>query len=499
MNGGSWRVAAYDAVLEAALDEARRRGVYLIARVQDARDRYAVAHNGKLESFASSRAAGLGVQVFTPAGHCGFTSTDCLEPGAAAESVRRAAQLAQSAASLGGEANVAVFGLGAETIREWPYLARRLADLSPEEHREALLEAHGWACDQAAGFSVRSACSVLDEEWRIVRSDGTDVRFGLPRADARHDFTAGGRGLAGSASAGVSGVDAGAFLDTEGFERLRRRAARAVRQAREQATAPTVQAGAYRLVLDHSVAKALAHEAFGHAAETDGAEFSILASDGQLRLGEQVAPAAVSIVDEPIAGDFAYQPASANGMVRESVRIIDRGVLRSGLGDLFSAERAGSPRTGAGRAQSYRSRPMPRMTNIRIECAAPLPLDDPDEALEPGDLAELLRREGLLPHGEPALLLSHWTGGQVNPRLGDFVFNCSAIYDLSNEAAPRQRAVFSGKSLSALNAIVAAVGSLRLDVAGICGKGGQSVATSGGSHAFLVLERRPDVLLGGGR
>jgi TldD protein len=137
------------------------------------------------------------------------------------------------------------------------------------------------------------------------------------------------------------------------------------------------------------------------------------------------------------------------------------------------------------------------MTNIRIECTDPLPLDDPDEVLTPSDLADTLRSHGLLPDGQPTLLLEGWTGGQVNPRLGDFAFTCSAVYDLSDGAAQRRSAVFSGHSLSALNAISAALGPLRLDVQGFCGKGGQSVPTSGGSHAYVVLERRPDVHVGG--
>ena len=57
--------------------------------------------------------------------------------------------------------------------------------------------------------------------------------------------------------------------------------------------------------------------------------------------------------------------------------------------------------------------------------------------------------------------------------------------------------VFSGKSLSALRAIRTGVGPLRLDAMGHCGKGGQSVPSSGGSHLFLVLDAHPDVQIGG--
>ncbi len=50
----------------------------------------------------------------------------------------------------------------------------------------------------------------------------------------------------------------------------------------------------------------------------------------------------------------------------------------------------------------------------------------------------------------------------------------------------------------ALNAIREAFGPLKLDALGYCGKWGQSVPSSGGSHYFLVLDPHPDVRLGGG-
>ena len=495
-HNGDWRVAAYDSTVAAALEAAHQHGVYLIARLQDGRQRRFVAHNGRLELASTGRMMGLGVQVFSPSGHCGFASTDRVDPAEAAEAVRRAADLAHAAESAGAEPSLAVFALQAQVERAVPYPAQRLAAVDPGQHRDVFLEAHRAARGVAGDFSFRSSHSVLDEEWRIVRSDGTDVRYGTPRASAGHEFTSRGKRHTASASAVVTGADASLLLEAEGFERFRRRAAQAVRRARDVADAPGLPSGSYRVVLDHSMAKALAHESFGHAVETDTAGFSILASAGRLRIGERVAPEHVSIVDESIPGDFAYQPISANGLPRQPVRIIDRGILASGLGDIFSAAGAGSMDTGAARAHSFRSAPLPRMSNIRLECEISYPLEDPDETLEPADLALLLREAGLAADGQPTLLLAHMTGGQANPRLGDFVFNCSAIYELSAGAAPRRPAVLSGNSLSALSSIVAGVGGLRLDAAGLCGKGGQYVPTAGGSHAYLVLEPHPRVMIG---
>jgi TldD protein len=96
------------------------------------------------------------------------------------------------------------------------------------------------------------------------------------------------------------------------------------------------------------------------------------------------------------------------------------------------------------------------------------------------------------------VFLSGYSGGQVNPTTGDFVFNCKAIYVLSRDGVTFHKpAIFSGSMFSALHAVREAFGPLLLDALGYCGKWGQSVPSSGGSHYFLVLEPDPKVRLGG--
>jgi uncharacterized protein YkwD len=130
-------------------------------------------------------------------------------------SVLAAAALAAAAASAGTEPSPAVYQLSREEHAEWLSSARSLDATPQSERRAALLEAHRQAVELAAGFATSSSLSLADDEWRVVRSDGTDVRCRLPRALVRHDFTA--RGAAGSASAGcsVSGPDDGVLLVTK--------------------------------------------------------------------------------------------------------------------------------------------------------------------------------------------------------------------------------------------------------------------------------------------
>ena len=96
------------------------------------------------------------------------------------------------------------------------------------------------------------------------------------------------------------------------------------------------------------------------------------------------------------------------------------------------------------------------------------------------------------------VFLSGYSGGQVNPATGDFVFNCKAIYVLTRSGVTLHKpAIFSGSMFGALQSIREGFGPLVVDAIGTCGKWGQSVPSSGGSHYFLALDPDPSVRLGG--
>jgi len=361
-----------------------------------------------------------------------------------------------------------------------------------------VVEAQAHAHVRLPDLSIRTALRVVEEVWRIARSDGTDVEFALPHALLRHEATGRVGDALIRATASVAGVDATDVLGERAVTTLTRRLSIAAHQAAEVAAAPLPPSGPCRILLDYALAKGLAHEAIGHLCEAD-VDGSVLMRGGRLRIGERLSRPTGSVGDGPLAGGYADQPWSANGLPRETVPIVKDGVLASGLGDLFSAEAAGIPITGACRAASFRDRPTPRMTNIRIVVRDPLPLDVEPEALTPEAVAQTARHLGVVDSRVPTLYLAGYRGGQAQPRRGDFIFAADAVYELTSGAAPRHPASFTGLAEKALAAIVAGIGPLRLDATGTCVKDGSSVTSSGGSHALLVLYPDPDLVVSASR
>ena len=83
--------------------------------------------------------------------------------------------------------------------------------------------------------------------------------------------------------------------------------------------------------------------------------------------------------------------------------LIENGILKGFMSDKHYSEQLGLPSSGNGRRQSYRTKPVPRMTNTLIESG----LTNPTEIIESVKNGLLVKRMG---------------GGQVNITNGDFVF-----------------------------------------------------------------------------
>ena len=485
--------------VRSVLDEVGAFDGYVIVRAQSRREWNMRLSNGHFERVSTGGDSGFGVQAFTKNGASGFATSDVLAEGVGRKLVDKAIQLARRNEEIGTKLNRRIWEAPkVEAERENP-AKKVFGEIPLVELQEMVMTLHSRLRDVYPDGVWQTSYRQVEEVWCIGRTDGTLVSFVTPRAVLMHQGTVRDQGKAQSTLIHRSGMDATVLFEELADHVLERKAMDRADFARKVCGAPQLPSGHYSLIIDYGLAKGLAHEAFGHAVESDHMNESVLGENGRLRIGLRVARPGVNIIDGPLVGDWAYQPYSANGLPRETVNIVQDGVLQAGLGDIFSAEEAGMPVTGAGRAESYGNIPLPRMSNIRLLVDRMLPLMPADCLMnEVKAVRETLLQHNELIEGEKTLLLLGYRGGQVNPKTGDFVFQCDGIIDVSDPTLPiYQPSIFSGKILSALEAIRGGLGEGCYDAIGTCGKGGQSVPSSGGSHRYLLMDADQQVSLGG--
>lgn len=487
-------------LIDALLAEAEGEDVYAILRLEKRRDRSAVVEGKRVDGVGASYSGGLGIQVFTQSGHNGFAAVDDpnLERGLTA--LRRAAGAARAAEASELMASTSVFGLTAHRGNVDPETPYAFDDVDVGEMKAATLSFAEELVGEIGEVMARTAFGISLSRWRIARSDGTDVSFSIPRSHFGVSLVARRGSEAARTQASTTGMSYEPLLKKNLRGSLKDRAVRAAGLALEILAAPYYPAGSYPILIDYALAKGLAHEAFGHAAESDGLDSSILGDGGRFRSGERFGGENVSIIDESLPGDNAFQPFSTNGVPRRKTVILRNGVLGEALADIHTAASAGTAVTGAGRQASFAALPLPRMSNIRMEVSDAWPVPEGRDAHDwtPEEIRDLLVASGDLAAGGRVVFLSGYRGGQVNPALGDFVFNSAALYELTPESVTLHKpGIFSGRIEAALHSVVRGYGPLRLDAAGTCGKAGQGVPSSGGSHHFVLIDENPEIRIGG--
>ena len=233
-------------------------------------------------------------------------------------------------------------------------------------------------------------------------------------------------------------------------------AGKAAGRAIRALSAGRVGGGRMPVVLSSEAGGTMVHEAIGHGLEADLARRGMSVYRDQL--GQQVASPLVSIVDDATVpgkrGSFGIDDEGTTG--HRNV-LVSGGVLKGFLYDRLQAMREGGQSTGNGRRESYRHKPIPRMTNTII-----LPgKTPPDDIVRSVDRGLLVRKMG---------------GGQVNTVTGDFMFEVAEGYRIENgrQREPVRGATITGNGPEALSMIDMVGSDLGFGL-GTCGKEGQGV------------------------
>ncbi|MBI5513122.1 MAG: metalloprotease TldD [Deltaproteobacteria bacterium] len=302
---------------------------------------------------------------------------------------------------------------------------------------------------------------VATHDGRFVRDSQPMLRFGV-RVLAERD----GRRQAGSSGGGGRlGLEYFSQPDKspEAHAREGARVALAMLEARE---AP---AGTFDVVLGPGDSGILLHEAVGHGLEADFNRKGVSNYSG--RVGTPVASALCTVVDTP---DLSHGRGSINvddeGHEARASTLIEGGVLRGYLHDAMSAEHFKLEPTGNGRRESFRSTPLPRMTNTLL-LAGP---HDPEEILKSVKYGVYATRFG---------------GGQVDIASGDFVFSLSEAYLIEDgkRTAPLKDVNLIGNGPDALSKVSMLGRDMQVsDGIWTCGKDGQSVPVGVGCPTLKI-------------
>ena len=309
------------------------------------------------------------------------------------------------------------------------------------------------------------------QEVEIYNSEGVAVR------DLRRHIFFNVRSVAASGSGTQSASRS--VGGHHGFEYLDNRlASRMGRETAESAVrilhAPRIKGGSMPVVIGSEAGGTMVHEAIGHGLEGDSACRGQSIYSGQV--GEKVASGLVTVVDDStLAGKRGSYSFDDEGTPSGRTVLVEGGVLKGFIHSLESAGRMETASTGNGRRQSFRYRPIVRMSNTLIEPGN----HKPEEIISSVDSGMYVKRMG---------------GGQVDTSSGDFVFRVNEGYRIEKGRItdPVRGATLIGNGPEILRQIDMVGSDLGFDI-GTCGKDGQQVPVSDAQPTIRV----PSITVGG--
>jgi TldD protein len=246
-------------------------------------------------------------------------------------------------------------------------------------------------------------------------------------------------------------------------------AVEAANQASLMLDADPAPTGRMPVVLSSEAGGTMIHEAVGHGLEADLIDKGMSKYGG--RIGEMVAVSEVTVVDDgTLPGKRGTCSVDDEGTPMQRTVLIDHGRLIGYMNDLRMARKQGDAPTGNGRRQSYRDKPIPRMTNTMILSGK----SDPGAILAGTDSGLYVRRMG---------------GGQVNTLNGEYVFEVTEGYRIENGSlgAPVRGATLIGNGPDTLLDIEAVGSDLGFGI-GTCGKNGQGAPVSDAQPTLRIRE-----------
>ncbi len=426
--------------------------------VEDRRSTGLGLEDSRVETVSSGRDVGAGVRVVT-GDRASYAYTNVLTREALVEAARAAGSAMQ-----GGSAPATIDLRRAPGPVQHP-VSRRPEEAEAKEKVGALLEADEAARAEGGMIrqvvvsytDVRQRILIASSDGRLAEDDRTRVRLAVNVVAQDGDRISTGFEAPGHSG----GLELFEAFSPAGLGQ------KAAHKALRMLDARPSPAGELPVVLGPGQGGVLIHEACGHGLEAD-----TLVKDASVyagRHGERFGSDDVTIVDDGSdIGAWGSFSVDDEGTPAQRTVLFDKGVLVGHISDRQSAAKIGHPPTGNGRRQGYAHLPLVRMTNTYL---LPGP-DDPEEIMK---------------SVSRGIYAAAFSGGQVNPATGNFVFGMSEAYVIENGAIayPIRGANLIGNGPQVLGRIEA-VGSDFDRKEGVCGKDGQHAPVTNGMATVLL-------------
>ncbi|HYH96822.1 TldD/PmbA family protein [Hyalangium sp.] len=420
-----------------------------------------ILEESRIKSAQTGLIQGVGIRVISGA-KVGYAYSDDLDEAALLRAARTAAMIAQ------GGGSEQSFKVSRTPSPSYYKVSLPLADVDVALKAELVLRAdkaarrfdsrvkqvNGSYVDNTKRIAVANTLGHYTEDTQDLCRIGIQVVAEGKNKERRTGFYGGGGRVSFS------------HFDAFTPEQVGREAAR---QAVATLGAAECQAGPQTVVLAPGWSGILLHEAVGHGLEADFIRKGTSLFAG--KVGEKVASDLVTVIDD---GTVANSRGSINvddeGVPGERKVLIEKGVLKGYMYDSLNAKLMGQRSTGSGRRESFKSMPLPRMTNTY---------------LAPGDHSP----EDILKEVKRGLYCAHFGGGQVDITNGNFVFEVSEAYQIEDGkiGRPVKNAILIGVGPEALKN-VSRVGCDPMPDPGMgtCGKDGQSVPVGVGLPTLRI-------------
>ncbi|MBU0976731.1 MAG: TldD/PmbA family protein [Patescibacteria group bacterium] len=476
-------------IAQMLISEAQKENIYTIIRLQDYKSRSINAKNGKIDNANLTESTGIGIQAYTQNGHTGFASVDTiLDEKRLLACLHSAINSAKTSKQSNFEKIKEIFEIEPTKAEVFQKPEIDPFTITNKEMEKDLLKFHSNIQRKYPQYALSNTASFSTNDWRIFRSDGTDVHFSTSAAILVSTVNTSGKEAGNEFYESSYGKGYELVYDSEEKSAHIKRLANKLQYSDKLEAANHVSGSNRAILLDSSMAGVFVHEAFGHTAESDNIyQDSPLLLNKKLDKGKVVAKPFIHILDYADKNDRGFNPYSSYGIKRNKITIVKKGKLNSLISDIVTAKRAGCQLEGGAVCETYEDIPVPRMscTQIILDKNKTIPLSFDHREANTKEIQKVLREAGVFDSFSEIIYLLGSSGGNVDSQKGNFQFAATLAFKMTKSIVELIKPVsFSGVTLEALHSVEMAFGD-PIGIPGLCGKFGQYIPES--TKAPMIL------------